>query len=264
VIFYEGDQVHKSIQQLARSGNIPLIIVDWQQQQQHSQPQPQPQLSLPPPTKQLTANDDLPSNVHFLRKPICEHHLVRLLREVFVIPSTSSAAELVPPLPHNNTEQQQQQSKRTRTHSPTPITARILVVDDNIVNRKVVQHMLEILGVAKASIYTASNGVEAISALVQQMADIVFLDLDMPLMNGIDTAREVRKRWPPSSTAAAADTAATHQSNPYIVAFSADATELSKQQCLQAGMNGFLSKPIQFADLAAVVNLLRSSSQEES
>ncbi len=196
---------------VAKSASVcQLIKVDWQQRHNRT----------------VTGNKD---NCVFLRKPIHQQQLLDALSGVFNITPP-------PPLPPPPTIT----AKRPREQFPDGIHVRILVVDDNIVNRKAMQHMLEMIGCSKTSIYTASNGLEAILSLEQQMADIVLMDLEMPVMNGYDATRAIRKRW-------------SLRTQLCIIAVTAAATEQTKQLCLQAGMNGFLSKPVRCAMLAETV-----------
>lgn len=77
--------------------------------------------------------------------------------------------------------------------SPT-LQRRILVVDDNLVNRRVTQQLLELLGYSRSCIYTANNGIEAIECLKQQVVDVVLMDLEMPVMDGMSATVEIRRR----------------------------------------------------------------------
>ncbi len=110
---------------------------------------------------------------------------------------------------------------------------RFLIVDDNIVNRKITQRMLESLGCASSRILLASNGAEALHSHLQQMADIVLMYLNMPVMDGKTATRAIRQTPPPRT-----------MKKPYIIALTACAFEDQRQACLEAGMNAFLSKPI--------------------
>ena len=110
----------------------------------------------------------------------------------------------------------------------------VLVVEDNPVNQKVALRFLERLG------YTADavgNGVEAVSALTARPYHLVFMDLQMPEMDGFEATSRIRKLLP-----------ITRQ--PRIVALTANALQSDRDQCLDAGMNGFLTKPIKLTELA--------------
>lgn len=118
--------------------------------------------------------------------------------------------------------------RRHRVGSPT-LQRRILIVDDNVVNRKVAQQFLETLGYSRACIYTAVNGIEAVESLKQHMVDVVLMDVQMPVMDGLTATAEIRKFC----------------SKVRIIACTASATNEQRNQCLQVGMDGFLTKPLQ-------------------
>ncbi len=116
----------------------------------------------------------------------------------------------------------------TRQRRPLVSTARftrILIVDDNVLNRKIARHMLEQLGYQESCIFTASNGVEAIACIASKMFDVIILDNQMPIMGGEEAARRIRLRWP------------AHADRPYIIGSTASATEQARQMCLDSGMS---------------------------
>jgi CheY-like chemotaxis protein len=117
-----------------------------------------------------------------------------------------------------------------------PATPRILIVEDNQVNQKLVSALLNKSGY---SVTIAANGIEALEALQKTDFRMVLMDVQMPVMDGLETTRRIRRdpRW---------------QSIP-IVAMTARAMEGDKQSCLSAGMNGYISKPIHAAHLLSVV-----------
>ena len=116
-----------------------------------------------------------------------------------------------------------------------PLT--ILVAEDNPVNQRVISLQLERLG------YTAlivSNGLEALAALQEQKFDAVFLDVQMPEMDGFTTAREICRIF-------------ADKERPRIIALTADAGCEDEEKCLAAGMDRFLTKPVRSQHLAAVL-----------
>ena len=116
---------------------------------------------------------------------------------------------------------------------------RILLVDDNQVNLKVGSKMLAQLGLKCA---TAGNGVEALAALGAAHYDLVFMDIQMPEMDGYETTRLIRSR-------------ATTTINPKvtIVAMTAHAQRSDRERCLAAGMDDFLSKPVRQEELKQII-----------
>jgi CheY-like chemotaxis protein len=126
-------------------------------------------------------------------------------------------------------------TESTQTHQQQP---RILVVDDSHINRRVALRLLEKLGI-QAEI--AATGREAIEKVKQQHFDIVFMDIQMPEMDGLQATEAIR--------------ALTQAHQPYIVALTANAFETDRQRSLAAGMNDFLSKPFLFEDLKEKLTL---------
>ena len=110
---------------------------------------------------------------------------------------------------------------------------RILVAEDNAVNQKVALSLLERIGY-RADV--AANGQEAIDALHRQPYDVVFMDGQMPEMDGMEATRLIRRRIPAGQ-------------QPYIIAMTADALQGDRERYLAAGMNDYISKPIRLEDL---------------
>jgi signal transduction histidine kinase/CheY-like chemotaxis protein len=125
--------------------------------------------------------------------------------------------------------------------APSEQTARLLLVEDNPVNQRVALAMLRKKGY---SIDVANNGQEALEILehAPQPYDLVLMDVQMPVLDGLETTRAIRRdtRW--------------HQLP--IVAMTAHAMTGDKERCLKAGMDAYLSKPLQASDLIAAVEKL--------
>jgi len=115
--------------------------------------------------------------------------------------------------------------------------ARILVVDDNQVNQKVVTAVLRKRGF---SIELANDGQEALNKLEQSAFDLVLMDVQMPVLDGLEATRLIRKdsRW----------------SGLPIIAMTAHAMNGDKERCLEAGMNGYISKPVHPSLLLSTVD----------
>lgn len=108
---------------------------------------------------------------------------------------------------------------------------RILLAEDNPVNRKVALQMLHKIGY-EADV--AANGFEVLQALERQTYDIILMDVQMPEMDGIEAAKKIREQW---------------HVWPKIIAITAYALEGDMDRCLEAGMDDYISKPIQLDDL---------------
>lgn len=150
---------------------------------------------------------------------------------------------------------QHPQLATTRTTSKLdPQTAersplRMLLVEDNAVNQKIALLLLERLGY-RADV--AGNGLEAIAALHRQDYDVVWMDVQMPEMDGLSATRHICQTWPP-------------ESRPRIVAMTANAMQGDREQCLRAGMDDYISKPIRVEKLLlalASCHPIRRSTQE--
>ena len=117
--------------------------------------------------------------------------------------------------------------------SPQP-SLRVLLVEDNLINQKVADSMLRKNGHA---VVIANNGKEALAALSAQEFDAVLMDVQMPEMDGLEATAAIR-----------AGEQGTGRHVP-IVALTAHALTSDRERCLQAGMDAYLSKPIQSAQL---------------
>lgn len=120
------------------------------------------------------------------------------------------------------------------------LEGRILVAEDNSTNREVALGMLRQLGLRADAV---ANGAEAISTLESIPYDLVLIDMRMPVMDGIEAARQIRN---PRS-------AVLNHDIP-IIALTANAMESDRDSCLAAGMNDFVPKPILKAVLRAALN----------
>lgn len=106
---------------------------------------------------------------------------------------------------------------------------RILAADDVRINREVLRMMLSHLGYKPDF---AENGAEVLEALTRRTYDLVLLDVQMPVMDGLTAAREIRRRF------------AGSPSRPRLVAITANALSEARKECLAAGMDDYLSKPV--------------------
>jgi hypothetical protein len=130
------------------------------------------------------------------------------------------------------------------TNYPLPIAQnklRILVAEDNVVNQKVALKQLKSLGY-DADI--AANGEEVLQLLEKNPYDLVLMDCQMPILDGLSTTREIHRR--PESFFA------SHR-RPAIVALTANAMKQEQQSCIDAGMDDYLSKPVSKQKLATVL-----------
>jgi CheY-like chemotaxis protein len=115
------------------------------------------------------------------------------------------------------------------------IPLRVLLAEDNAVNQKLAIRMLERMGY-RADV--AANGLEVLEALDRQHYDLVFMDVQMPEMDGLEATRRIRK---------------TDMRQPRIVAMTANAMQGDREECLTAGMDDYVSKPIQVKELQRAI-----------
>jgi CheY-like chemotaxis protein len=123
---------------------------------------------------------------------------------------------------------------------------RILLAEDNAVNQQVALRMLQRLGY-RADM--AANGLEVLEALNRQPYDVVLMDVQMPELDGLEASRQIRQRWPEAH-------------KPWIIAMTANALRGDRERCLEAGMNDYVSKPIQLAQLSEVINRALPDAEE--
>jgi signal transduction histidine kinase len=116
----------------------------------------------------------------------------------------------------------------------TPTSLQVLIAEDNLINQKVLQLFLETLGYSPT---IANNGLEALEATQRQAYDVIFMDMQMPKMDGITATRQIRQDG---------------SQQPWIVALTANALPEDRQLCFDAGMNEFITKPIQIEDIANI------------
>jgi CheY-like chemotaxis protein len=122
----------------------------------------------------------------------------------------------------------------------------ILIAEDNPVNQKVAQLMLQRLG-HRADL--AANGQEVLRAMENRAYDLVLMDIQMPDMNGIEATKHIRSRW---------------QQGPKIIAITSFDPEFCREQCFSAGVDDFINKPIRMNELDAAIERNMSLSSSKS
>ena len=220
---------------LAQGDFFDAVIVDWQlpdkdglalaegiRQQQSGRHVPLIALSSPRPGgKQVTP---LPTSVSvFVHKPIRPAQLLEALCRAMSLQI-----------------QREKKSPATPTLDPglaRRLPLRLLLADDNPINQKVGLSVVQKLGY-RADL--ASNGLEVLKALEQTAYDILFLDVQMPEMDGLEAARQICQRWPA-------------EKRPRIIAMTGNALIGDREKCLQAGMDDYISKPIRIAEMQSAL-----------
>ncbi len=157
----------------------------------------------------------------FLTKPVNQSDLYNVLLQV----SGQGDARLI---------------TRHTAHELSLFDAQVLVVEDNITNQLVAQGMLAKFGL---QVTITNNGKEAIETLSEKCYDLVFMDCQMPIMDGFEATHMIRD---PSSS--------VQQHDIPIIAMTANAMSKDKERCLVAGMNGFIAKPVNPTELQQQLN----------
>ena len=149
-------------------------------------------------------------------------------------------ATAIPPDEESRREAREAMVSSRATSRPEEFSGRVLVVEDNATNRKVVEALLKKHGLHSNSV---ENGQEAVDAIQGGMIlDLVLMDCHMPVMDGYEATRRIR-RWEGESG----------RSPVTIVALTAGAFDKDRDQCIEAGMDDFLTKPIAATELSAML-----------
>jgi CheY-like chemotaxis protein len=127
----------------------------------------------------------------------------------------------------------------------TPL--KILLAEDNLINQKMALLILSKMGY-RADL--AANGLEVIDALMRQKYDVVLMDVQMPEMDGLSATKFILKQWPQKID------------RPRIIAMTASARQEDKDLCLTAGMDEYVSKPIDIKELQQVLEKCHNSKPE--
>ncbi len=122
---------------------------------------------------------------------------------------------------------------------------RILLAEDNLVNQRVALGFLAKYGY-RADV--AGNGLEVLEALTRQSYDLILMDINMPEMDGLVATQEIRLRQ-------------EDETQPYIIAMTANAMYEDRKRCLEVGMNDYISKPIRMNELSAAIQRVQVMTQ---
>ncbi len=159
-----------------------------------------------------------------------------------VLPKPIRQSQLLDAIQASLAREQAPRAGRVRSSPITlssPSSLSVLLVEDNPVNRRVALKMLEKLGVAAD---TATNGQEAIDRMEHRRYDLVFMDVQMPVLDGLEATRRICRRW-------------SRAERPRIIAMTAEAMQGDKERCFDAGMDDYVSKPVALDGLRAALNI---------
>ncbi|MGF1573180.1 MAG: PAS domain S-box protein [Sumerlaeia bacterium] len=124
------------------------------------------------------------------------------------------------------------------------ISLSVLVVEDNPINQKVMKKVLQNIGLTKVQV--SKNGQDAVQLCEQEVFDFILMDCQMPIMDGFEATRRIRH-------------GTTNKETP-IIALTANALQGTAEECFNCGMTGFLTKPVNRADLIKAINERNNSS----
>jgi CheY-like chemotaxis protein len=130
----------------------------------------------------------------------------------------------------------------TKTGENYSGSLRILLAEDNLSNQKFTLKMLKKLGYRADAVV---NGQEVLESLKRQPYDLIFMDVKMPVMDGLEATRKIRERWP--------------ENGPKIIAITAYALHGDREKCLATGMDGYISKPLRKEDLAKMLEKYKAN-----
>ncbi|HEY2661623.1 MAG TPA: response regulator, partial [Caulobacteraceae bacterium] len=164
-----------------------------------------------------------------MTKPVRHNILISRLSDLLAVPAETVEAPIHVPAP----EMAAQPTPEPTPPIAAPVAARamrgrILLAEDNEINTLLAQTVMEEAGY---SVDCVVNGAEAVAAVQQCAYDLILMDMQMPIMDGLQATRTIRDLPPPAGTTP-------------IIAMTANAMRKDQDACLGAGMNDFISKPI--------------------
>ncbi len=172
--------------------------------------------------------EEFPLPYRFLKMPIYYPEFSEIIRDV-----AFSETIVWQPAPAKETSISGDISKKQ-------YKGKVLVVEDNLTNQQVAMMLLSHLGL---DVQVAVNGIQAIKFLQKERVELIFMDCRMPQMDGYETTRRIRM-----------GKAGEWAKNIPIIAMTANALTGDRQQCIQAGMNDFIAKPIDQRDLHRILS----------
>ncbi|WP_045211491.1 response regulator [Desulfonatronovibrio magnus] len=178
----------------------------------------------------------------YLSKPVRRDDLDDMLLKLFSHQSKSKDGSIKMSAP-----------KELSTSCPAGLAGNILLVEDNIVNQMVASGILKKLGL---TCDVAQNGAQALSMVREKHYDLILMDVQMPVMDGLEATRKIREQESLSNESDAQPSNMSNDDKPRcipIIAMTAGAMQDDREKCLEAGMNDYLSKPVSPAELYGIL-----------
>ena len=182
-----------------------------------------PVVLLTPGANAARRNETSDPFIHRLAKPIKPYPLHDTLRRIITAPGPRAAAGA--------------SNSGVAVRLADTIPLEILLVEDNPVNQKVALRYLERMGYHAG---TANNGLEGVEAIRQRHFQLIFMDVQMPEMDGLEATRQIRATIPA-------------ERQPVIIALTANAMQGDRERCLDSGMNDYVTKPVKIDELQSAI-----------
>ena len=188
-------------------------------------PQPSIIMMLPP--------DNISNDFYHCQKLGIEHYIVKPIKEIRLFEEIQSALGLE--------SETQDKTGAAASLPPDGLHLRVLVTEDNTTSQLIAKKMLEKMG---HTVTIANNGLEATTMVEQIEFDLILMDAEMPIMNGLEATRHIRKQE------------AISGNHVPIIAMTAYAMKEDRKRCLESGMDGYLSKPAKPVDINNIIKEL--------
>ncbi|MFZ5807047.1 MAG: response regulator [Verrucomicrobiota bacterium] len=164
----------------------------------------------------LNSGEAVPFPIKTISKPLRREHVYQTIMALFTSNSLATSSAF---------------ADKMLLADDLPL--RVLLVEDNAINRKVATRMFEKQGYR---IDSTANGLQAVEAQHQHQYDVIMMDLRLPGIDGIEATRRIRK---------------TCAKQPWIIALTASVSTVDREECMNAGMNDFIAKPLRFEDISS-------------
>jgi signal transduction histidine kinase/DNA-binding response OmpR family regulator/sensor domain CHASE-containing protein len=161
---------------------------------------------------------------YYVNKPIKQSRLAEILLKVIAPAKKQTNIDI--------------QNKETLSEISVKYPFHVLVAEDNLINQKLIRNVFELLGY---KIDIAANGIEVLDAIKRKNYDLIFMDIQMPEMNGYEATTIIIEHM--------------KEERPIIIAMTANAMQGDREKCFESGMDDYVTKPMRVNDLIKVIQL---------